>query len=309
MTLLLATPTMNPAAWLRAFERLTPELDVRAWPDCGDPTDIRFIVAWETPPGFFSEFPRLACIASLGAGVDHLLGDPDLPRGVFVTRVIDPSITQQMSEYVILHVLRFSRHSQRFDQDTVEEIWRPRIPLQASDLTVGIMGLGQLGLDAAHKLMQLGFPVIGWRRTHKDVAGITTYVGAEALPDFLAECRVLICMLPLTPATQGLLDAETFRLLPRDAYVINVARGAHLVESDLMAALDRGHLAGACLDVFETEPLPAGHPLWHHPKVTITPHIASLTNPTDVVPQMAENYQRVMAGERPHHLVDIERGY
>lgn len=309
MTLLIATPTQKPDTWVRAFGRLAPDLEVRVWPDCGDPADIGFVVAWDTPPGFFTRFPKLKCIASLGAGVDTLLGDPRLPEGVFITRVIDPSITSQMSAYVLLHVLRHLRHSQCFDADAAQEIWRPRIPLRPADLTVGIMGLGQLGLDAAQKLAALEFPVVGWRRTPRAVAGVNTFSGSEGLPAFLARSRILVCMLPLTPATRGILDAALFDQLPQGAYVINVARGAHLVEDDLIAAIDRDHLAGACLDVFQEEPLPAGHPFWRHPKVTITPHIASLTNPYEVVPRMAANYKRVMAGSSPEHLVDAGRGY
>jgi glyoxylate/hydroxypyruvate reductase A len=309
MPLLIATPTQKPDAWVRAFKRFAPELEVRVWPDCGDPADIRFVVAWETPPGFFTRFPNLECIASLGAGVDFLLNDPQLPGPVFITRVIDHSIARQMSEYVLLHVLRFCRHGRRFELDAAREVWRPRVPLRPADLTVGIMGLGQLGMDAAAKLKALDFPVIGWRRTPQSAAGIKTFSGAEELPAFLAQSRILVCMLPLTPQTRGILDAGLFNQLPQGAYVINVARGEHLIEADLLAAIDGGHLGGACLDVFQTEPLPAGHPLWHHPKVTVTPHVASLTNPYEVVPQMVANYRRVAAGERPHQLVEIEVGY
>lgn len=309
MPLLIATPTFKPDAWVRAFRRQAPDLDLRVWPECGDPSEITFVIAWETPPGFFSRFANLRCIASMGAGVDHLMDDPQLPEKVSITRVIDPSITQQMSEYLLLHVLRFCRHSDHFDRDATRARWRPRIPLRPADLTVGIMGMGQLGLDAAGKLKMLGFPVIGWRRTPVTVADIETYSGAEALPEFLAKSHILVCMLPLTSKTRGILNATTFAQLPEAAYVISVARGAHLVEADLLEALDSRHLAGACLDVFQTEPLPAHSPLWRHPRVTVTPHIASLTNPRAVVPQMVANYRRVMAGERPHQLVDVERGY
>ena len=309
MPLLIATPTLKPDAWVRALRRHAPDLKVRVWPECGDFGEITFVIAWETPPGFFRRFTNLKCIASLGAGVDHLMEDPQLPEKVCITRVIDPSITQQMSEYVLLHVLRFSRHSDRFDRDASHSRWCPRIPLRPADLTVGIMGLGQLGRDAAEKLKMLGFPVIAWRRTATRVADMEIYSGSEALPDFLARSRILVCMLPLTPDTTGILNARTFAQLPQGAYVINVARGGHLVEADLLEAMDSGQLAGACLDVFQTEPLPADSPLWHDRRVTVTPHIASLTSPREVVPQMVANYRRVMAGERPHQLVDVERGY
>lgn len=309
MTLLIATPTLKPDAWVRALRRELPDLDIRVWPDCGDPGEISFILAWETPAGFFSPFSNLRCIASLGAGVDHLLADPQLPASVPVTRVIDPSMSQSMSEYVILHVLRFCRHSDHYGRAAARGEWRPRIPAKAAEMTVGIMGLGKLGGDAAQKLNLLGFPVIGWRRTPVTAAGVETFSGDGALSEFLARSRILVCMLPLTPRTQGILNATCFAQLPKGAYVINVARGAHLVEDDLLDALESGGLAGACLDVFQNEPLPAANPLWRHPRVTVTPHIASLTNPREVVPQIVANYRRVAAGEEPRQRVDVQRGY
>lgn len=309
MTLLIATPTLEPDAWVRALRREAPDLEIRVWPDCGDPAEISFILAWETPAGFFGPFPNLRCIASLGTGVDHLLADPQLPPNLPVTRVIDPSMSQAMSEYVILHVLRFCRHSDHYGRAAARCEWRPRIPAKAGDMTVGVMGVGQLGGDVAQKLKLLGFPVIGWRRRSVKAAGVETFCGDGALPEFLGRSRILVCMLPLTPRTQGILNATCFRQLPMGAYVINVARGGHLVETDLLDALERGQLAGACLDVFQSEPLPADSRLWRHPRVTVTPHIASLTNPREVVPQIVANYRRVAAGERPQQQVDVQRGY
>jgi glyoxylate/hydroxypyruvate reductase A len=176
-------------------------------------------------------------------------------------------------------------------------------------MQIGIMGLGQLGKDAAKKLAYLGFPVSGWSQTPKDIEGVTCLAGDDALDHFLSQTRILICMLPLTPKTKGILSQKTFAKLPAGAYLINIARGRHLIEKDLLTALDSGHLAGACLDVFEVEPLPEDHPFWSHPKIFITPHISSLTYPKTVAPQIIENYRRTITGNPLLHVVDVERGY
>jgi glyoxylate/hydroxypyruvate reductase A len=171
------------------------------------------------------------------------------------------------------------------------------------------MGLGQLGKDAAKKLSYLGFPVSGWSQTPKDIEGVKCFAGDKALEDFLSQARILICMLPLTPKTKGILNHKTFAKLPAGAYIINIARGQHLIENDLLAALDSGQLGGACLDVFEVEPLPEDHPFWSHPKILVTPHISSITYPQTVAPQIIENYQRAKTGDPLLHVVDMERGY
>jgi glyoxylate/hydroxypyruvate reductase A len=181
--------------------------------------------------------------------------------------------------------------------------------LLAADMRIGIMGLGQLGKDAAKKLSYLGFPVTGWSQTPKDIEGVKCLAGEEVLDDFLSQTRILICMLPLTPKTKGILNQKTFDKLPAGAYVINVARGQHLIEKDLLAALDSEQLAGACLDVFAVEPLPEDHPFWRHPKIIVTPHISSLTNPKAVAPQIIENYQRTKTGRPLLNVVDMQRGY
>jgi glyoxylate/hydroxypyruvate reductase A len=214
-----------------------------------------------------------------------------------------------MSEYAVLSVLNYSRQFDSYRNDQSQKKWQPRIPMLAADMRIGVMGLGQLGKDAAKKLSYLGFPVTGWSQTPKDIEGVKCLAGEDALDDFLSQTRILICMLPLTPKTKGILNRKTFDKLPAGAYVINVARGQHLAEKDLLTALDSGQLAGACLDVFEVEPLPEDHPFWSHPKIIVTPHISSITYPKAVAPQIIENYQRIKSGQPLRNVVDMKRGY
>jgi glyoxylate/hydroxypyruvate reductase A len=214
-----------------------------------------------------------------------------------------------MSEYVVLSVLNYCRQFDDYRADQAQKQWHPRKPRLAEDTRIGILGFGQLGADAAKKLSNLGFRVAGWSRRPKNIAGGQCFAGEEALANFLSRTHILICLLPLTPATKGILNRKTFEKLPGGAYVINVARGQHLVESDLIDALDSGQLTGACLDVFDVEPLPPDHPFWAHPKIKVTPHISSITFPKAVAPQIIENYQRAKTGKPPLNVVDAERGY
>jgi glyoxylate/hydroxypyruvate reductase A len=309
MALMIIAPDTKVTSWVKHLGRLEPGIDLRVWPDTGSVDDIEFALSWHHPPGEFKKYKHLKCIASLGAGVDHLLDDPDLPAGVPITRVVEFSMAQSMSEYVILAVLNHCRQFDDYRTDQSQKKWQPRIPLLTGDMRVGIMGLGQLGKDAAGKLSALGFAVNGWSKTPKSIKGVAGFAGARALNDFLSRTRILICMLPLTPQTEGILSRQTFDRLPAGAYVINVARGAHLIEDDLLAALDAGQLSGACLDVFDTEPLPADHPFWDHPKVKVTPHISSITFPRAVAPQIIDNYRRCQAGQPLLNVVDPSRGY
>ncbi|MGD9045520.1 MAG: glyoxylate/hydroxypyruvate reductase A [Desulfobacterales bacterium] len=309
MAFLIIPTDIKVSSWVKHFSMLEPGIDIRIWPEVGNAADIEFAFSWSHPQGEFKKYKNLKCIASLGAGVDHILRDPDLPTGVPVTRVVEPSMAQSMSEYAVLSVLNYCRQFDSLRAAQSQKKWQPRIPLLAADMRIGIMGLGQLGKDAAKKLSYLGFPVTGWSRTPKEIQGVNCLAGEAALGDFLSQSRILICMLPLTPKTQGILNHKTFDKLPAGAYVINVARGQHLIEKDLLAALDSGQLAGACLDVFEVEPLPADHPFWSHPKIIVTPHISSLTYPKAVAPQIIENYRRTKAGKPLLNVVDIKRGY
>ena len=309
MALMIIAPDTKVTSWIKHLGRLEPGIDIRIWPDTGNADDIEFALSWNHPIGELKKYKHLKCIASLGAGVDHLLADPDLPADVPITRVVEHSMAQSMSEYVVLAVLNYCRQFDAYRADQTQKKWQPRIPLLAANMRIGIMGLGQLGKDAASKLSALGFPVSGWSKTPKTIEGVDCLAGAEALDNFLSQTRILICMLPLTPQTKGILSRKTFEKLPAGAYVINVARGEHLVENDLLAALDSDQLSGACLDVFETEPLPTDHPFWDHPRIKLTPHISSITFSRAVAPQIIENYRRSHAGRPLLNVVDPRRGY
>jgi glyoxylate/hydroxypyruvate reductase A len=309
MSLLFLAPDLDARSWVKHLHRQDPGLDLRIWPDVGPPEEILFVLSWKHPLGALKQFPRLKCIASLGFGVDHIFRDPDLPAGVPVTRIVDAGMVAAMSAYVLTAVFNCIRQFDHYRQDQARKAWAPRTPKHPEDVRVGIMGLGNLGSDAARKLCSLGFQVFGWSRTPKSIEGVSSFSGEEGLENFLSRSDVLICLLPLTPATQGILNRQTLSKLPAGAYLINVARGEHLVEEDLLAAFEEGHVSGACLDVFRREPLPESHPFWRHPQVTVTPHVASLTYPKDVAPQIIANYHRVRAGQPPQQVVDLKRGY
>jgi glyoxylate/hydroxypyruvate reductase A len=309
MTLLFMAPGLNAQSWTKHLRNQDPHLDLRVWPEVGPPEDVLFVLSWKHPLGAMKMFPRLKCIASLGFGVDHVLRDPDLPAGVPVTRIVEAGMVAAMSAYLLTAVLVHTRQFDLYRRDQARKQWKARIPKHPQEVRVGIMGLGHLGSDAARKLRGVGFPVSGWSRSPKTIEGVASYAGDEGLAEFLSRSDVLICLLPLTPATHGILNRRTLSGLPAGAYVINAARGEHLVEEDLLALLESGHVSGACLDVFRQEPLPESHPFWHHPQVTVTPHVASLTYPRDVAPQIVENYHRVRMGQPPRHCVDFARGY
>jgi glyoxylate/hydroxypyruvate reductase A len=309
MTMLFLAPRLRGESWLKHIRREDPGIDLQIWPEVGRAEDVIFALCWKHPLGELKKYPNLKCIASLGFGVDHILRDPDLPADVPVTRLVDAGMITAMSEYVLTAVLMYVRQFDLYRLDQAQKKWTARIAKQPHAVRVGIMGLGHLGADAAAKLRALGFAVSGWSRTMHQTEGVQCFAGDSELGAFLAQTQILICLLPLTPATEKILNRETFSQLPRGAYIINAARGDHLVEEDLLAALETGHLSGACLDVFRTEPLPGSHPFWSHPRVTVTPHVASLTYPKAVAPQIVENYRRVCSGKPPLHGVDIQRGY
>jgi glyoxylate/hydroxypyruvate reductase len=311
MTLLFISGFDRADWWRDALQKASPGLEVRIWPDTGEPADIDYALAWKPRPGVLASLPNLKAIFSLGAGVDHIFLDPDLPDGVPVTRIVDADLTAGMSEYVLLHTLRYHRNQPAFERQQREHVWDMRMAelRQARETRVGILGLGELGQDAAGKLVALGFDVAGWSRTAKNFPGVTCFAGAAGLPAMLARTDILVCLLPLTPATRGILNADTFAAMPRGSFLINAGRGGHLVEDDLVPALDAGQLAGATLDVFATEPLPAEHPFWDHPAITISPHNASVTDPRSVAAQVAENIRRQRAGEPLLNLVDRDAGY
>lgn len=310
MAVLLSTKPEAMAEWEAALSALDPSLVLYRHPFDGDPAEIEAVVMWTGHDlADLRRYPNLRLLVSMGAGVDHLLAPPGPPPGVPVVRLVDTRLTQAMSEWVLLNVLRFHRQDPEYRAQQAARIWRELPPPDTARRRIGVLGLGALGADAARKLADLGFPVAGWSRRPKTLAGIACHHGPEGLPTVLRQADILVCLLPLTPATRGILDARAFALLPRGAYVLNAARGGHVVAADLLAALDAGHLAGAALDVFEPEPLPPDSPFWSHPKVIVTPHAASATIPASVAPQVIENIRRARAGAPLLHQVDLAAGY
>jgi glyoxylate/hydroxypyruvate reductase A len=311
MALLFSSGADDPARWRAELNARLPDLDFRVWPDAvGDPLDIEYALAWRPKPGALRAFPNLKAIFSLGAGVDHLFRDPDLPAGVPVVRLVDKALTRNMTQYVLHWVLHHHRAFQQYAELQHRGEWRTLpVPDPPERRRVGVMGLGVLGKAVARALLGLGFTVAGWSRTPKHVAGVESFAGDAGLAPFLGRLDVLVCLLPLTPETGGIIDKRTLSALPAGAYLINVARGGHLVDEDLVEALDSGHVAGATLDVFREEPLPEAHPFWAHPRVAVTPHIASQTDPRSAADEVAANIRRIRAGERPINIADPTRGY
>ncbi len=306
---LLLTPIFGSAEdWRTLFAAEMPELELRIWPDAGNPADIEVAAVASMPKGKLKDFPNLRLVVSLTAGAESLLGDPELPE-VPIARAGDPNGDAMMNEAALLHVLRHHRHLPAYAlaQQRCEWISLPR--LRAQQRKVGVMGLGSIGLAAARELARHGFQVAGWVRSPRNADGIEIFAGREQLPAFLARSEIVVNFLPLTAQTTGILDAAAFAQMPRGGAVVNLGRGPHVVEADLMAALDAGQLAGATLDVFPVEPLPKESPLWRHPKITIIPHASRRIEPRDLVPRVADAVRRLRAGKPQAHLIDRKRGY
>jgi len=309
MALLFRSTVDSAARWRAQLTRLTQELEVRVWPEIGNPAEIDYALVWRPEPGFLASLPNLKLILSLGAGVDHLLGDPQLPQHLPIVRLVDPHMTAAMSEYVVLQVLRLHRRDLEYRTQQQAVVWRELDQQNAVERRVGILGLGELGRDAAKKLRALGFDVAGWSRGERTVPGVASYAGANGLPQLLCRSEILVCLLPLTAETEGILNARNLGLLPKGAALVNAARGAHLVEEDLLAALASGQISAAVLDVFREEPLPAGHPFWRHPRVILTPHVAAFTNPATAAPIILDNIRRFEEGRPLLNRIDPARGY
>jgi glyoxylate/hydroxypyruvate reductase A len=295
--------------WGSYLKTQFPDNDFRVWPDAGNKADIDTAIVWKPDRGMLRQFPNLKMIFSLGAGVDHIFADPELPPGVPVIRLVDPWMANSISEYVALNVLRFHRDDPDYVRQQAERKWNVLPFHETVERTVGFLGMGFMAGDAAAKIKPFGFKIAGWSRTPKQIDGIDCYHGADTLASFLGRTDFLVCLLPSTPATVGIINAKTLAMLPRGAYLINCGRGAHTVEADVVAALDSGQLAGAALDVFRTEPLPTDSPLWNHPKVFVTPHVAAQTNARTGAAVVAENIRRVRRGEPPRDAVDPAIGY
>lgn len=314
MTLIVAVSGWDGKAWAARLRTLLPGRTIAVLGDDIDPASVRHVVSWRHPPGSLAQFVNLSAIFSLGAGVDHLITDPALPD-VPLIRIVDPDLTHRMSEYVVLHCLMHLRQQRRYDAQARLKLWDDdRAQPAARQVRVGIMGFGQLGRDAAAKLAMMGFDVAGWSRSARVVPGLAAFADTAELPAFLARTDILVCLLPLTAQTHGILNLGLFQGLARDGrlggpVLINAGRGGLQVEADILAALEDGTLSAATLDVFETEPLPAASPLWTHPAVTVTPHNAAMSEPEAIAGFIVAQMARIAAGKTPDGLVERTLGY
>ncbi|SFC29680.1 2-hydroxyacid dehydrogenase [Tropicimonas isoalkanivorans] len=297
-----------PEPFVTALRAAAPDLDIRT--SVGpDPEAVRSVLIWLAVPDFLETLPNLSLVLSLGAGVERLMVPRLVPDGVHIGRISSAVQAEGMSDYVLLHVLRQHRRLSQLQDEQARGEWRWRLWPRAGDVAVGVMGLGALGADAARKLAMVGFRTRGWSRTRKSIKGVACHSGANGLAAFLADLHHLVCLLPLTPATTDILNADLFAQLAPGAFLINAGRGGHLVEADLLPALNAGHLEGVTLDVLRQEPPPADHPFFADPRILLTPHSAVCATPGQLAPDAAEACRRAERGAPPPCPVDRERGY
>jgi glyoxylate/hydroxypyruvate reductase len=312
-TILLVIQGWEPDEWLSRFRLLAGKREVVLWPEAVDPARIDYVCVWRQPPGLLAAFPNLKAIFSLGAGVDHLLQDtnlPDLP----IVRIIDSDLTQRMVGYVVMHALLHQRQMKLYDAQQKGRCWRGHYEPPPGEIRVGIMGMGVMGQATAKGLQAVGFSVAGWSRSMKNIAGVEMFSGEAGLEKLLAQTNILVCLLPLTASTKWILRYDLFRKLARGGalggpFLINAGRGGLQVEDDILRALQNGTLAGASLDVFETEPLPLSSAFWTHSKVYVTPHNAASSDPRALVANIMAQIERYERGEPLQNQVDRKLGY
>ena len=296
----------KPEPWIQGLQAALPDAEVVAWEPGQGPAD--HAVVWAPPQDFIDAQPQLRTLFNIGAGVDALL-KLQVPERMTIVRLDDAGMSVQMAEYVCHALIRHFRELDVYEAEARAGRWVYRKPRERADFPVGMLGLGVLGERVAKAVAQFEFPVLGWSRSRKDIDGVRTFAGEARLGDFLVGTRVLVNLLPLTDATRGILNKSTLSALQRGAYLINIARGDHLVEDDLIPLLDSGQLAGATLDVFQTEPLPAAHAFWQHPKISITPHGSARTSRDASIAQIASKIRALQRGEAVAGVVDPQRGY
>ncbi|MFC4872000.1 2-hydroxyacid dehydrogenase [Negadavirga shengliensis] len=306
MSLAIIAPNKDVQEWVDLFTEIDPSITIQVYPEIDDRQSVEVVVLWQHPHGILDKFPNLRLICSMGSGVDHIVSDPSLPRHLPITRIVDPRLTFSMTNYVVMGILNFHRQIFRYIKDQQRKVWDMSNP--EIDITVGVLGVGELGGDVLDKVAGLGIKTVGYGNNPKTDFRHPYYYGHQ-LEEFLKSVNVIVCLLPLTQKTEGFLNIGFFKKCQKGSYLINVARGKHLVEEDLITALDEGYLEGAMLDVFHTEPLPESHPFWDHDRIMITPHIASITNPSAAAPQIMTNYKNLKESKPLINPINQQQGY
>ncbi|VVO17054.1 2-hydroxyacid dehydrogenase [Pseudomonas fluorescens] len=308
MALLYKADPVRGEHWKRLFAEHAPDIEWRAWPDIGDPQDIRYLAAWQAPDDLETTLPNLEVLFALSAGVDQL-DLAKLPTNLPVVRLLDPGITRGMCEYATFAVLSLHRDMLRYRQQQMARCWQAHLLQPAAKRRVGVMGLGTQAQQILATLQPFGFALSGWARSEHQIEGVDCFAGAGQLPAFLGQCDIVLCVLPLTEQTKGILNRELFQHLPKGAALVNMGRGGHLIEEDLLEALASGQLSAAVLDVLQQEPAAPDHPFWHHPQILLTPHIAAMTQPESAFGVLLENIRRHQRGESMLGQIDRERSY
>ncbi|MFK7996906.1 MAG: 2-hydroxyacid dehydrogenase [Granulosicoccus sp.] len=310
MNIILRMPSPDRLEWwTRQLTELLPEHSIQSYTTLDDPADVDIAVVWRPPEGWLASLPNLKLTVSIGAGIDHIVQDPSYPKEIPVLKTTGPDMIQRMREYIVLHVLRFHRQLPLLQKQQSEQYWKTLNTPIAQQRQIGIMGMGGMGKAACRSLVEIGFGVRCWSRGPKQIPGVESFAGAQQLTEFLQGIEILVCLLPLTHETKGILCTPLFDQLVEGACLINAARGQHLIEQDLLDALQRGQLSQATLDVFSTEPLPEDHAFWKHPDILITPHVASLIDPVSGGKIIAANIKRFVQGDWPEGITEASQGY
>jgi glyoxylate/hydroxypyruvate reductase A len=307
---ILIKPSVDPASrWIEVFAQQAPAETLRVWPDMGDPKDIEFAIMRRPDPGSLEPCSNLRWVASIPAGVEPMLDTGVVPTRVPIIRCVSPNRGEEMAQYVLLQVLRFHRRIPEYEAMMATGGWDRLAQPSTDECRVGVMGLGELGEQVARRLSAAGFDTAGWTRTTREVPGVVNFCGTSALKAFMQRCDIVVCVLPLTPDTQGIVNATSLGWMPRASAVINVSRGGHVNEPDLIEAIDSGQLRGACLDVLSVEPPTPELAVAHHPKIYVTPHIACRSRAHQLLPALLDNMARARAGRPLCNVVERERGY
>lgn len=292
----------------KLLQKELPHIKIELLEEVEKPEEVEFAITWKHPHGIFNDFKKLKVIASFGAGVHHILSDEELPKDVIVTKIVNDQLTKDMCDFVLMQSLNYIRNTPFHYQKQQLEQWKPKPYKTPKEVQVGILGLGTLGTAVAETLVARNFKVCGWSNSKKEIPGVESFTKNE-LNKFLQKTNILVCLLPLTKETKGIINKDVFNQLPDKTCLINVARGQHLNETDLKQAIEDGKIEAAFLDVFDEEPLPKNHWFWTNEAVHITPHVASVTQPSEVVTQLAKNYQRFKANKQLKHVIDLKKAY